>query len=402
MKFNTFKLEEVCELITDGSHSSPKAVTNGYKMLSVKDMGAFDFDYENAKQISEEDYIKLKKGNCQPIKNDVLIAKDGNSCLEYCFVFRENKSVVLLSSIAILRPNLDVINPYYLMYYLGMESTKKALRDGYLSGSAIPRVVLKDFKKFPLKIPNIDVQNRIVHLIRNINAKMENDVKSIANLEHLSQTLFKHWFIDFEFPNEQGNPYKSSGGEMMESELREIPRGWETIEFKEIMKISSGKRPKKKVNDIDEENVIPIIGASKLMGFTNEFLYDSPILVIGRVGTHGVVQKLIEPCWPSDNTLIIESELYNFAYEFLKIIDYKSLNRGSTQPLITQSDIKARKLAFPTNENLVKKFESTLTSLLEKQFLLKKEIQKLEELRDALLPKLLSGEIEMPDDLEVK
>ncbi len=61
MKFNIFKLEEVCELITDGSHSSPKAVTNGYKMLSVKDMEAFDFDYENAKQISEEDYIKLKK-----------------------------------------------------------------------------------------------------------------------------------------------------------------------------------------------------------------------------------------------------------------------------------------------------------------------------------------------------
>jgi len=76
------------------------------------------------------------------------------------------------------------------------------------------------------------------------------------------------------------------------------------------------------------------------MGYVNEALYNEPIIVIGRVGTHGIVQRFNTQCWPSDNTLVIKSNHYEFAYQILKGIDYRALNRGSTQPLITQTDIK--------------------------------------------------------------
>jgi len=419
MRFNTFKLEEVCELITDGSHSSPKAVTNGYKMLSVKDMEAFDFNYENAKQISEEDYIKLKKGNCQPIKNDVLIAKDGNSCLEYCFVFRENKPVVLLSSIAILRPNLDVINPYYLMYYLGMESTKKALRDGYLSGSAIPRVVLKDFKKFPLNIPNIEVQNRIVNLIRNINDKMENNNKLIGNLEQLSQTLFKHWFIDFEFPNEQGQPYKTSGGEMMESELGEIPKGWECLALYDLADYINGTSFKK--NEIGNvADGLPIIKIAELKnGFSNNTKYfvgekdkkyylengdilfswsgnpytsiDTFFWTKGQGVLNQHIFKVVSDKYPQQ---LIYTLLKYFKPEFSRIASNKQTTGLGH---VTVKDLKNLKITLPKNTVQMKKLIALVDLILE----LNLENHKLVDIRDILLPKLLSGEIEIPDELVV-
>lgn len=286
--------------------------------------------------------------------------------------------------------------PLYIYYYLSQIDFNY-----YNEGTTIPSLRTETLNKIEIYLPNIKVQNKIVDFFSNIDKKIELNTKIISNLEQLSQTFFKHWFIDFEFPNEEGKPYKSSGGEMVESELGEIPKKWCSKKFNSIMKISSGKRPKIKADNYSLENSIPIIGASKLMGYTREMLFDSPILVIGRVGTHGVVQKIVDRCWPSDNTLVIQSEFYNFVYEFLKVIDYKSLNRGSTQPLITQTDIKNQTIIVPEDLTIMKKFEEILMPLLNKQFLLLKENESLTQIRDTLLPKLLSGEIEIPDNLEV-
>lgn len=338
-------------------------------------------------------------------KDDVVINSTGTGTVGRIYHFREKPSYQMFadSHVTIVRTNPEILNARFLTYQLSTNSYQEMIISSFLAGST-GQVELNKSKveSLPVYVPDIRIQNAIVNILDKLDIKIEINNKLIINLEQLSQTLFKHWFIDFEFPNEQGRPYKSSGGEMVESELGEIPKGWHVIDFKNIMKISSGKRPKRKMNEYDIENTIPIIGASKLMGYTNDTLFESPILVIGRVGTHGVVQKLSIPCWPSDNTLVIESDYYNYVYEILKRIDYKSLNRGSTQPLITQSDIKAHKVVFPININLVKDFEKVISPMLEKQNLLKKENKKLEQLRDTLLPKLLSGEIEIPDDLGVK
>src|SRR5690606_8084550 len=157
-------------------------------------------------------------------------------------------------------------------------------------------------------------------------------------LEEMAQSLFKHWFIDFEFPNENREPYKSSGGEMVESGLGLIPKGWNLGELGDIISISSGKRPKDKQDNVSNEHPFPIVGASSIMGYTSEFNYNEPVLIIGRVGTHGVIQTFTNKIWASDNTLVIKSKYYGFTYNILNSIDYKSLNRGSTQPLITQKD----------------------------------------------------------------
>src|SRR5699024_2756926 len=236
-------------------------------------------------------------------------------------------------------------------------------------GSTQPKLAITRIRDIPIPMIDINKQNQIVKIIHSFTKKIEINKKSISNLEELAQTLFKHWFVDFEFPNEEGKPYKSSGGNVVESELGMIPEGWSVDNFEKIITIGSGKRPKSKVDIQDENNQIPIIGASKVMGFTETELFDESIIVIGRVGTHGVVQRLNVPCWPSDNTFVLRSKYEEFMYHKLKTIDYKSMNRGSTQPLLTQKDIKNVKVILPSNELLMefedtqKKFSSKISQL---------------------------------------
>lgn len=146
---------EICLKITDGSHGSPKEMDDGKFMASVKDMTPYGFSKDTMKRITDKDFASLVRSDCKPLPNDVLIAKDG-SYLKHVFVWNHDFEVVILSSIAILRPNLDEILPYYLAMILKQDSTK-TMMSGYVSGSALPRIILDDFKKVKLMLPPIDV-----------------------------------------------------------------------------------------------------------------------------------------------------------------------------------------------------------------------------------------------------
>lgn len=132
------------------------------------------------------------------------------------------------------------------------------------------------------------------------------------------------------------------------------------------------------------------------MGFTSEANHTDKILVTGRVGTHGVIQRFNTPCWTSDNTLVITSPFYEYTYQILHRIDYSSMNRGSTQPLITQGDMKKVIVLVPDEETLAK-FEALAGSLMAQWESNNKENVKLASLRDMLLPKLMSGELDVTD-----
>src|SRR5690606_14224033 len=151
-----------------------------------------------------------------------------------------------------------------------------------------------------------------------LDEKIETNNQINEKLEEMAQALFKRWFVDFEFPNENGEPYKSSGGEMVESELGMIPKGWGVGKLGDIISISSGKRPKEKQADSSEKYPFPIVGASSIMGYTSDFNYNEPVLIIGRVGTHGIIQRFTNKVWASDNTLVIKSKYYGFTYNILK------------------------------------------------------------------------------------
>ena len=209
-----------------------------------------------------------------------------------------------------------------------------------------------------LEIPNYSLaeQQHIVDILGSIDAKIENN-------ELLAKKILHFYMVQYH-------------------EL--LAKATQTVHLDEIATIESGKRPLIKMNVASGGCETPIIGASTIMGFTNTYLYDEPILIIGRVGTHGIVQISKGKSFPSDNTLIIKSEYYTFCYCLLNEIDYNALNKGSTQPLITQTDIKKLSVLLPDDKDLIK-FESN--NKLDYIISLQEENKKLQELKGLYLKK---------------
>lgn len=174
------RIGELCIKITDGSHSSPIPREVGFPMPSVKDMRDYKFDLSASKRISNEDFEKLVKANCKPLLNDIVIAKDG-SYLKHVFLIQEELELVVLSSIAILRPDQSIVNPTFLTFML-KSPFLIGIMGSYVSGSALPRIILNDFKKIRVNIPPIHVQEQFFRLTNPT-------LKQIYNLLQKNQVL---------------------------------------------------------------------------------------------------------------------------------------------------------------------------------------------------------------------
>ena len=182
-------LNDVCLKITDGSHYSPKDDEQAeIPMLSVKDMEKYGFNTKDCKHINEEEFNKMLKNDCVPQVNDILVAKDG-SYLKEIFICNKFEKLAILSSIAIFRPNTKIIYPEILLTLLKSPRVMKEVKDNYVSGSALPRIVLKDFKKLKFFIPNISEQSKLAKILSEIRFQIDNNVKENQNLSKLRDTL---------------------------------------------------------------------------------------------------------------------------------------------------------------------------------------------------------------------
>ena len=182
-------LNDVCTRITDGSHYSPVDTPDSpYHMYSVKDMETYGFNPSSCKHISEEDFQKMRRGDCVPLLNDILVAKDG-SYLKEIFICSEEKDEAILSSIAIFRPDTNIIMPEILLYLLKQPSVRKDVGDNYVSGSALPRIVLKDFKKYRFMLPPMGKQLKIGSVLHAIRMQTKANIDEIQCLSSTRDAL---------------------------------------------------------------------------------------------------------------------------------------------------------------------------------------------------------------------
>lgn len=156
-------LADLCSRITDGAHRSPPSVDVGKHMASVRDMRDWGFDYSRCRTIEVAEWDELVRNDCLPLVGDILIAKDGANLNKHTFLVWRQEPVVLLSSIAIIRP-MPGVQREFLTATLRSPSTDAAIKN-MKSGAAIPRIVLKDFKRLPIVWPTVEVRDRFEHLI---------------------------------------------------------------------------------------------------------------------------------------------------------------------------------------------------------------------------------------------
>jgi len=310
-------------------------------------------------------------------KDDIIISARGTvgevAMIKYEMAFNQSCYGLKVHEL------LDKDFVYYLLRY-----NINKLRN-MVHGAVFDTITTNTFDNIIVNVPPQEYQEKISYLLSNIDNLIEVKIHENKNLEEQLSLIFNDWFV-------KCTPY--NGEQLIKTEWGYVPKSWKDIEFGELIEITSGDRPDEKSEDKTSEFNIPLFGASKIMGYTKEASYNEDILIIGRVGTHGVVQRVNYPCFPSDNTFVIKSDYYGFVYQLLKRIDYDSLNTGSTQPLITQKSLKTVNAVLP-DENILFKFEMFSKTVFNEIQLNNHEIFNLTKLRDTLLPKLMSGEIDV-------
>lgn len=311
-------------------------------------------------------------------------------------------------------------NDNLFIYYLLKNNIK--FIESHANGSTFKEISAKVFKNLEFDVPNLDTQRKISKILSTLDSKIELNNQIISNLEELASTLFKRWFVDFEFPDENGKPYKSSGGKMVDSELGEIPEGWKVTNLEEIsIDIITGKTPNTKQKENYGEDIpfikIPDMHNNTYIVQTETYLSkkgsDSQYkkllpkdsICVSCIATPGLVSitSVASHTNQQINTILPKVEDLYFLYLDLK--RKKNLIRelgsgGSTTLNLNKTQFgKINIVNCGKREKM--NFNKICEPLFSKILLLQKSNIYLAKLRDLLLPKLLSGEIELSEDKEV-
>ena len=384
-EWNHSTINDVCVLVTDGSHSSPKSVNDGKYMVSVKDFTDYGFDFASCRMISNDDYETLKRNGCVPQMDDILIGKDGARFFEDIIIYRQKEKPALLSSIAILRCDKSKILPDFLYYVLRTPSFRQDVKDNYGSGSAIPRIILKDFKRMMVSYPSLEKQQSIISVLTAIDSKIQANTEINDNLQQQAAALFS-------------SLYDRSNTEVRFTNLIQIlgggtPKTGENTYWNGNIAFFTPKDVGTPYTLITEKTI-----SKEGLSHCNSRLYPvNTVFVtargtVGKVGMSGVPMAMNQSCYA-----LVGKETHQLLVYFytLKAVDrLKHKASGAVFDAITTRDFES--------EQIMKLSDDDATAFLRVakpmfQEVLNNNIEnlRLSTLRDSLLPKLMSGEIDV-------
>ena len=321
--------------------------------------------------------------------------------------------------LVIKNKNRNKISDEFLYYTLFKDDFFDYVMSG-AKGTKMPRGDKNAIMKYQIVVPNIEEQKKIVNLFISLDKKIELNNEMNKTLEEMAQALFKRWFVDFEFPNDEGKPYKSSGGEMVESELGMIPKGWNVDAVGELGKVITGKTPPTKnaenygdeynfITPVDMKNECYIIETQRKLsrvGYekVKNFIVPTNSIGVTCIGSNlGEVYINDKECFTNQqiNSLILRDEdQYPYFYIALKRMkdDFLNIAGGSAVPIINKTTFSQILVLIPNKKEL-DCFSTVTMKIFER--IKENTIQNinLKELRDSLLPKLMSGEIRV-DNVE--
>ena len=281
--------------------------------------------------------------------------------------------------------NTDKVDPKFLFY-----SICKRDFASMNVGSAVPSMTVNILNDIQISYPkNIEDQRRIASILSSLDRKIELNNKINADLEEMAQAIFKNWFVDFE-------PFKD--GKFVDSELGMIPEGWKVGLLGELCNFKRGKNLLTK-NAIDEG--VPVVaGGLEPSCYHNIANTGAPVITVSGSGANaGFMRMYHVPVWASDCSFIdISCENFYFVYCFLKVNSklLKHAQTGAVQPHVKPSDIHDFELVIPDEESIYD-FQDKVKPFFDRIASLQKENSRLSSLRDTLLPRLMSGELEVPE-----
>lgn len=426
MEYNTIFFGDVAKIKNGYAFKSKEFQEKGIPVIKIKNIISPIVDTKDSQKVSIKTYEKTKGFSLK--KNDILISLTGSGVnqmssavgkvgrIEFDYPALQNQRVGKFELKYSNSADLD----FLFYYFLQPKITEYLVRNS--TGSANQANINSKLIE-TVKIPNFSLikQKSISKFLNQITRKIETNQKMIANLKELSQTLFKHWFVDFEFPDEDGNLYKSSGGEMIDSELGKIPSNWKIYKLKDIASHKKETFNPKKSEEVtvkhfslpaydNEEQAIEEevnkIKSNKWIINNNCVLFSKMNPDTKRIWLPVIDNKKLNVA--SSEFVVMESpnnKINSFIYNIClnsQFIDYLKANTtGSTNSRQRVKPTIAVNYKLAIEDSIVKKYSEIITPYMEEMKILRSEIGKLTQLRDTLLPKLMSGELEISDDIEV-
>ena len=386
-------------------------VENGTPIVTVEHLGIEEFILENLPKDSNEDKERLSKYILR--EGDIVFSRVGS--IDRCTYVSKNEDGWMFSGRCICVRANSKVNPRYLNFYFRQEHFKKMMLNISV-GATMPSLNTKLMDGIKVYLPDLKIQNNSSSLLANIDEKIKLNNRINRELEQMAKLLYDYWFVQFDFPDANGKPYKSNGGKMIwNKELkREIPEGWEVRKLKEFADTGSGGTPLKSKDEFYQNGNIPwinsgevnapfIISANKFI--TAEGLKNSSAKIFKRGtilmamygATAGQVSFIdIEACTNQAICAINPHKSYFSTFLKFGLEDlYRyliNLSTGSARDNLSQDKIQDLKFLIP-DKRLVKKFDKVVSSLFKKILTNMVENHHLTTLRDWLLPMLMNGQV---------
>jgi type I restriction enzyme S subunit len=335
----------------------------------------------------------------------LLIAEDGENLrtrnTPVAFLAREKFWVN--NHAHIVRGNSEA-DTRFLMYALSSADIS-----GYLTGSTMPKLTQGNLNRIPLLTPSLPEQRAIAHILGTLDDKIELNRRMNETLEAMARALFKSWFVDFDpvrakaegrdpgLPKPLADLFPDS---FEDSELGEIPKGWEVGTLDRLTSIQGGKQLP--TEECRPSGTYPVYGANGIMGYTEKTTHQGCVIAFGRVGAYcGSIHWVYRGAWINNNASAVEPTRWpEFVLESMLNIDFDTMRTGSAQPFITNNSLAAAPVLQP-HAAVLDAYCANVRPLRLKQVAAKEQCWVLAALRDALLPKLISGKLRVPFQSDV-
>jgi type I restriction enzyme S subunit len=411
---NTKILNDICELIIDCEHKTAPIQETGYPSIRTPNIGKGYLILDNVNRVSEETYQSWTK-RAIPQADDLILAREapvGNVA-----IIPENLKVCLGQRTVLIRPDKNKVNPQYLLYLLLGDEIQAKLHS-FSNGATVHHLNMKDIRNLVLpELPNISIQHKIADILSAYEDLIENNTRQIKILEEMAALIYREWFVNFRFPGHEQV-------KMVDSQLGLIPEGWEPRKVSEVATVYRGKSYKS--SELLEDGGLPFLNLKCINrdgGFRNDGIkrfegkYKSTqtatsgniiMAVTDMTQERRVIARAARVPQSQEKEFVFSMDLVKIApspeihsdyfYSFLRFSNFadcvKEHANGSNVLHLNPKHIEEFAFALPA-EILIKQYANICSDIYEQYDVLVLENDNLRKTRDLLLPKLISGEIDL-------
>ena len=380
------KLKDCCHSISDGDHLPPPKSDSGVPFVTIANIDATNhIDFGNTMFVPYEYYNNLN--DIRKAKfNDILYSVVGS--FGKPVLIKENKPFAFQRHIAILRPNNGIVDSRFL-YYVMLSRDFYMQADTVAIGAAQRTISLTALRNMEVELPSMEIQHRIATILSRYDSLIENYQKQIKLLEEAAQRLYKEWFVDLRFPGHENTNIVDG-----------VPEGWEKKKVDSIYSIKYGKNLSTKL--ITETGLFPVYGANGVIGYYDKANCNEQVVLITSRGNGSgdVLVTYHKDSFITNNSFVVTPlEGYEycklpFTFQFLKMANFRAVRTGAAQPQLTNQSIHTVDVVLP-NRCLIEKYCAATVRMNDAIIKYREQLRLLTEARDRLLPKLMSGEIEI-------